>query len=191
MSFMGSASSIEKRAPSGMMISFAPHAPGPWAYESAIAWPSAASASRSRCGDRTQRRRGRLLRRLRRGAEPGVLRHLFFLAGGLLVPARRFLSPRGPARRVALAFLSRLRPELEGAAPAIQRDRAVWGGFPEVPPVLCEGWVYPCGSEGAFLRLPTRPRGQRANRVLNARTIDPRLRSVLSEASVGRYRRPR
>ena len=37
MSFMGSASSIEKRAPSGMMISLAPHAPGPWAYDSAIA----------------------------------------------------------------------------------------------------------------------------------------------------------
>ena len=59
MSFMGSASSIEKRAPSGMMMWLAPHAPGPWAYPSAIAWPSAASASRSRCGDRTQRRRGR------------------------------------------------------------------------------------------------------------------------------------
>ena len=77
---MGSASSIEKRAPSGMMMWLAPHAPGPWAYPSAIAWPSAASASRSRCGDRTQRRRGlsRPRRRLRepREAGPASLRFL-------------------------------------------------------------------------------------------------------------------
>ena len=79
-----------------------------------------------------------LLRRLRRGAEPGVLRHLFFLAGGLLVPRGAFVSPRGPARRVALAFLSKKSLGLEGAAPAIQRDRAGPGRVYEFGRSFCE-----------------------------------------------------
>ena len=83
-----------------------------------------------------------LLRRLRRGAEPGVLRHLFFPAGGLLFPRGAFMSPRGPARRVALAFFVSRAPDLVGAAPAMQRDRAGPGRVYEFRPVLSE--VPPC-----------------------------------------------
>ena len=129
-----------------------------------------------------------LLRRLRRGAEPGVLRHFFFCFSAVYWYHATRLGPPG-GRRAASRMLF-----VQTQARACERragDSATARGggrffefrrfFARLPLSLR---VAP-GRLKVFFALHKSAQGQRANRVLNARIIDPRLRSVLSEVFVG------